>query len=513
MFILYYRLNKIVYEVKLFPEDHTGDNIATTVDAIIEKHKELQDITITAVVDQASNMAVGLRKSKYVESLEDGSMQCLDHKLNTCLRKSIVKDPVLEKAFDKARNLASNMHQSGKKNKKLRRACRLSDVRAIKIPTLSLTRWNGHQKILDAIIRMRVPLLKLSSENKDFGKIVPSLEEMDLFEELLPFLTEVKQLSEWFSNDSEPRMDQALVRVFCLFACAEKMCTSSQSSNTAKAFFTEFLKNLHEKFPQRGVGIFPMAVGNLLHPYFKGHLLGPEIHNVVRTLVSSHKTTAQFQSQLMDTDSSESLLAEPPSPVSQPEPRDGMMAAYDLMINEINNLDGFVQDRHSSGIPPLQEEFNTFLSMPRPDSSVPPLKWWMINAPKLPLLTELLRGYLGMPVSLASSERAFSQAGQVITDERYNLSPDLASKCIFVKTNFSTLVPYVEKWFFSKSDMNEKDETSDEEAESPSFFEATPGLEGLIHRKPLAGLQEKNLINPDFLNILSSDCESDYDWI
>ena len=195
MFILYYRLNKIVYEVKLFPEDHTGDNIATTVDAIIEKHKELQDITITAVVDQASNMAVGLRKSKYVESLEDGSMQCLDHKLNTCLRKSIVKDPVLEKAFDKARNLASNMHQSGKKNKKLRRACRLSDVRAIKIPTLSLTRWNGHQKILDAIIRMRVPLLKLSSENKDFGKIVPSLEEMDLFEELLPFLTEVKQLN------------------------------------------------------------------------------------------------------------------------------------------------------------------------------------------------------------------------------------------------------------------------------------------------------------------------------
>ena len=70
MFILYYRLNKIVYEVKLFPEDHTGDNIATTVDAIIEKHKELQDITITAVVDQASNMAVGLRKSKYVESLK-----------------------------------------------------------------------------------------------------------------------------------------------------------------------------------------------------------------------------------------------------------------------------------------------------------------------------------------------------------------------------------------------------------------------------------------------------------
>ena len=167
-------------------------------------------------------------------------MQCLDHKLNTCLRKSIVKDPVLEKAFDKARNLASNMHQSGKKNKKLRRACRLSDVRAIKIPTLSLTRWNGHQKILDAIIRMRVPLLKLSSENKDFGKIVPSLEEMDLFEELLPFLTEVKQLSEWFSNDSEPRMDQALVRVFCLFACAEKMCTSSQSSKLLKLSLLSF---------------------------------------------------------------------------------------------------------------------------------------------------------------------------------------------------------------------------------------------------------------------------------
>jgi len=51
-----------------------------------------------------------------------------------------------------------------------------------------------------------------------------------------------------------------------------------------------------------------------------------------------------------------------------------------------------------------------------------PLSWWRANGSRFPILSKLAKDYLGVPGSSASSERAFSKAGLLITDRRTRLS-------------------------------------------------------------------------------------------
>jgi hAT family C-terminal dimerisation region len=62
-------------------------------------------------------------------------------------------------------------------------------------------------------------------------------------------------------------------------------------------------------------------------------------------------------------------------------------------------------------------------------------QWWRENKDKFPILASLARTYLGAPPSSVPSERLFSTAGAVITDQRSRLLPDNAEMLIFLKYN------------------------------------------------------------------------------
>ena len=51
-------------------------------------------------------MGLALKLSKRVRTLDEGLMQCIDHKLNTALQKSSEANEILYEAFTRARNLA-----------------------------------------------------------------------------------------------------------------------------------------------------------------------------------------------------------------------------------------------------------------------------------------------------------------------------------------------------------------------------------------------------------------------
>ena len=82
-----FTLKNFITQLDQFDGRHTGINVAQAWD------KKLDSIMknipkVTAVVDQASNMGLALTLSKRVRTFDVGSMQCIDHKLNTALQKS-----------------------------------------------------------------------------------------------------------------------------------------------------------------------------------------------------------------------------------------------------------------------------------------------------------------------------------------------------------------------------------------------------------------------------------------
>jgi len=64
-----------------------------------------------------------------------------------------------------------------------------------------------------------------------------------------------------------------------------------------------------------------------------------------------------------------------------------------------------------------------------------PLAWWRAHKHKYPLLSKVARKYLSIPATSAPSERAFSVLGQVINDNRSQLSPRKVHKVFFVHQN------------------------------------------------------------------------------
>ena len=53
------------------------------------------------------------------------------------------------------------------------------------------------------------------------------------------------------------------------------------------------------------------------------------------------------------------------------------------------------------------------------------LSWWKLNSSKYPILSEIARDVLAIPVSTVASEAAFSTGGRVVDQFRSSLSPKL----------------------------------------------------------------------------------------
>lgn len=61
-----------------------------------------------------------------------------------------------------------------------------------------------------------------------------------------------------------------------------------------------------------------------------------------------------------------------------------------------------------------------------------PLKWWQQNATNFPRLAQLAIKYLGVPATSAPSERLFSTAGHVLTDERSRMEADVCEAIVML---------------------------------------------------------------------------------
>ena len=61
-----------------------------------------------------------------------------------------------------------------------------------------------------------------------------------------------------------------------------------------------------------------------------------------------------------------------------------------------------------------------------------PLDWWKVNSCRFKVLLQMTKEILCIPATSAPVERLFSAVGNTITEERCNLSPDLANDMIFL---------------------------------------------------------------------------------
>ncbi|EXX53697.1 hypothetical protein RirG_241570 [Rhizophagus irregularis DAOM 197198w] len=92
------------------------------------------------------------------------------------------------------------------------------------------------------------------------------------------------------------------------------------------------------------------------------------------------------------------------------------------------------------------DEVTNYLSLPLALETENPLDWWRIRSQNFPKLAKLARKYLAIPATSVSSERLFSDAGNLISAKRTSLDTKLAGQMLFLKRNIKTMKVFAPEW-------------------------------------------------------------------
>ena len=84
-------------------------------------------------------------------------------------------------------------------------------------------------------------------------------------------------------------------------------------------------------------------------------------------------------------------------------------------------------------------EINEYFQLEEIDFESNPFTWWCEREEKFPILSLLAKKYLSVYARSTASERLFSDAGNLLTEKRTRISPDLFKRLIFLKRNFKHL--------------------------------------------------------------------------
>jgi hAT family C-terminal dimerisation region len=67
------------------------------------------------------------------------------------------------------------------------------------------------------------------------------------------------------------------------------------------------------------------------------------------------------------------------------------------------------------------------------DAPANPLEWWALRMSAFPILSKMAKQMLAIPATSASSERVFSQAGQITRASRNRMDVSNTAQLIFLK--------------------------------------------------------------------------------
>ena len=143
-----------------FAGNHTAVRLASKVDAVIQGVEGLSlDKPMTVVHDAAANMKASMRYTKVSSSLE--SFICMDHRLQTILKKAFEGNPELKALMDKARNISSRCHQSALTCETIKAECEAVECTYVKVIKPCPTRWNSNWMMVESLNTLKPALESL----------------------------------------------------------------------------------------------------------------------------------------------------------------------------------------------------------------------------------------------------------------------------------------------------------------------------------------------------------------
>ncbi|XP_071056773.1 E3 SUMO-protein ligase ZBED1-like [Onthophagus taurus] len=343
---------------------------------------------ITAVVtDNGANIvkAVHIAFGKHVH------MACCAHTLNLVAEKSIDNTGTLKGLIGKVKLIVTWFKHSIVASDELRR--RSSKKLIQEVPT----RWNSKYYMLKRFLELRSIINEIISNHISAPAMVTAFETQEI-EEVTRLLQPLEVATKELCGENYVTDSKIIPMIHCL---SKKISEMSSSLQIAKDLQKSLTLEINQRFGNVEE-IRLMAVSTILDPRFK------KIHFQNLTACS----TAVEHLETIVKSLTSPLAAEQIAPVGShhipdEEEEFNLWSQHHVMVEKMNNSnnDGTSEIAHYLKCPLKKFEQN-------------PLQLWDDIKGICPTLAKIAPKYLSIPATSVPSERLFSKAGQVLTQQR-----------------------------------------------------------------------------------------------
>jgi hypothetical protein len=402
-----------------FSGRHTGAAIAVNLDSFISDLNLDEEVHRACVNDNGSNVVLAAKESEEINT----ELRCNDHTLQLVVTKAIKNSPELQDGIKKCTDLASHTHRSAPSTSKLQDECEKLGIKPRKLIVPCTTRWNSEYMCVRSVLQVKEAVQSLAQTMDEFDRFCPSDDQWKTLENCLPYLQKVNSISETLSADKRPTIQEVIPELFVLQQ--ELSAQENHKHKPSRKFFRMLKDELQKRYPLNGAEKEINCLANFLDPRYKGlHLM-------------EYKKLEETKKIILSQEKEHTPSEEAPTSVGNTEEENDGNA----QINYHELLRKRLQRDISPSLSPVPSklalELDHYLDAKSADEKVNILGWWKIMHSQYPILSTYARKYLCIPASSATSERAFSTAGNVVTCRRTTLAVENVEKIVFIKENIN----------------------------------------------------------------------------
>ncbi|XP_070138891.1 E3 SUMO-protein ligase ZBED1-like [Drosophila bipectinata] len=383
------------------PTSHSADTIAASLKSVLTEWDLLRKVT-TIVTDNDASMVKACR------NLELKHLPCFAHTINLLVQE-VLKLPMVSPSISKCKRIVSFFKSSTIAYEKFKQA--QGSKKAYSLVQEVPTRWNSAlymvQRILATNDHISTVLLVTPKAPQPF-----SAEDIFFLEDFANILEPFEHATRSISQEKNASIS-ILIPVIC--ELNKKMVDIKPNIKTTegKSIFDFLTARMPERFAHYEARTVP-RVATILDSRFKkdGFLSQSNADQAAKAL----------ENELFNTLSK--TQHDPPTPPNpEPEKKKFTFLQQKVAVKS--------KSTRTDAIIALRQ----YLEAPNSPENVEPLEFYKTCPDSMEALKSIAKQYFCVPASSTASERIFSKAGQVISERRSSLKPNIVNKLLFLNKN------------------------------------------------------------------------------
>ncbi|CAL1528105.1 unnamed protein product, partial [Lymnaea stagnalis] len=415
-------------------ERHTADVISTTLSSLMDKWKILSARRGLMLRDNAAAMG------KATSLMKIEAQPCFIHTIQLTVNDGLKQQRTVVDCLAVARGMVSHFRHSTSATSALdqfQRDCRVPPGKELRVIQDVPTRWNSSFYMLERLLVLKNALILYAADVESFKCFTPH--QWSIAQKIVFTLKPFQEKTIEASSDN-CTVGMIIPSVTSLIKFLEKGTDHFRDDVRGVGSMREFMVScLKRRFSDIEMSKY-CVLATLLTPTYKLCCFSETGKKRAERWLVEEALKVSLTSSVKGTVPSSSTSTSTTVELEPAADDDWEAAIWSELTQgyETTSTSSTSTTNISAVKEIIKGEFTKYTSSALEAKTKPPEDpciWWLQNAPIYPTMALVARKVLASPASSVYSERMFSTAGNIVSDLRSRLDPDLAEKLLFLNKN------------------------------------------------------------------------------